>query len=149
MFRSIRSGQCPYSCLFILANTHISVCSVWQRPIFQSLRSDKCPFFVLFGLTNTHISVCSVWPIPIFRSVRSDQYPYFGLFSLANTTFWSARFHLNHIRRFFPLNYFFLKICLKKRKRINYEFYWMLLHVEMGLAEDWPVPANHMDSVLA
>ena len=84
-FWSVRSGEYPYFGLFGLANTHISVCSVWPIPKFWSVRSGQYPNFGLFDLANNHISVCSVWPIPIFRSVRSGQFPYFGLFGLANT----------------------------------------------------------------
>ena len=74
IFRSVRSGQCPYFGLFGLANTHISVGSVWPIPIFFSVRPGQYPYFGQFGLANTHIFVCSAWPIPIFRSVRSGQY---------------------------------------------------------------------------
>ena len=82
--RAFRLANGNFS-LFGLANTHISVCSVWPIPIFRSVRSGQYPYFGLFGLANTQISACSVWPIPKFRSVRSGQYPYFGLFGLANT----------------------------------------------------------------
>ena len=60
--------------MFGLANNQISACSVWPIPKFWSVRSGQYPYFGLFGLANTHIYVCSVWPIPIFRSVRSGQY---------------------------------------------------------------------------
>ena len=82
--RAFRLANGNFS-LFGLANTHISVCSVWPIPIFRSVRSGQYPYFGLFGLANAHISVCSVWPIPKFWSVRSGHYPYFGLFGLANT----------------------------------------------------------------
>ena len=36
IIRSVRSGQYPYFCLFCLANTHISVCSVWPIPNFKA-----------------------------------------------------------------------------------------------------------------
>ena len=76
--------QYPYFCLFGLANTHISVCSLWPIPIFRSVRSGQYPYFGLLGLANTiflsarsaqyHFSVCSVWPIPTFWSgLRSGQ----------------------------------------------------------------------------
>ena len=63
--------------LFGLANTHISVCSVWPIPIFRSVRSGQYPYFGRFGLANTHISVCLVWPIPRFWLVRSGPIPKF------------------------------------------------------------------------
>ena len=71
--------------LFGLANTHISVCSVWPMPIIRPVRSGQYPYFGLFGLANTQVPACSVRPIPKFRSARSGQYPNFGLFGLANT----------------------------------------------------------------
>ena len=67
-FRSVRSGQYPYFGLFGMANTQISVCSVWPKPKFRPVRSGQYPNFGLFGLANTHISVCSVWPMPILLS---------------------------------------------------------------------------------
>ena len=70
--RAFRLANGNFS-LFGLANTHISVCSVWTIPIFRSVRSGQYPNFRLFGLANTQISVCSVWPIPKFWSVRSGQ----------------------------------------------------------------------------
>ena len=71
--RAFRLANGNFS-LFGLANTHISVCSVWPIPIFRSVRSGHYPNFGLFGLANTHILVCLVWPIPIFWSVWSGQY---------------------------------------------------------------------------
>ena len=68
--RAFRLANGNFS-LFRLANTHISVCSVWPIPIFRS--------------GQYHISVCSVWLIPNFWSVWSGHCPYFGLFGLANT----------------------------------------------------------------
>ena len=79
--RTFRLANGNFS-LFGLANTHISVCSVWRITIFRSIRSGDYPYFGLFGLAHTHISV---WPIPKFRPVRSGQYPNFDLFGLANT----------------------------------------------------------------
>ena len=40
---------------FILANTHISVCSFWTIPILPSVRSGQYPYFGLFGHANTFV----------------------------------------------------------------------------------------------
>ena len=73
-FRSVRSGQYQYFGLFGLANTHISVCSVWPIPIFRPVRSGQYPYLGLFRLANTHFLVCLVLFV-ILPSIKTFIYP--------------------------------------------------------------------------